>query len=117
MRYCFLIMYSFLVACSDSSVLWSDGKYLVIDVDGRAALYFDSGSGLYDSRVEAEVVEVASNKGYVVVKRCHGGSCGYYYIDKSKDSKSNVVVIGPLDYRMLKQESLRIPIPLLLREI
>ncbi|MDR7120928.1 hypothetical protein [Rheinheimera soli] len=76
---------------------WSDGPYEVYWIDGKKSLGYSLGDGAYIRRIE-NPREIQVNEKYISLYACPEDSCGFYYIDKSKDhqyAEAAEFVFGP----------------------
>ncbi|MBU0913155.1 MAG: hypothetical protein KKF22_11500 [Gammaproteobacteria bacterium] len=95
MKYLFILIIGIIiVSCWPS---WSDGPYEVYWIDGQKSLGYSLGDGAYIRRIE-NPKEIQVNDKFISLYACPDDSCGFYYIDKSKDhqfAEATEFVFGP----------------------
>jgi hypothetical protein len=92
---------------------WSDGPYEVYWIDEQKSLGYSLGEGAYIRRID-NPQELQVNEKYISLYACPEDSCGFYYIDKSKDhqfAEPTEFVFGPYtkDKFMELQQTMLLP--------
>jgi hypothetical protein len=76
---------------------WSDGPYEVYWIDGKKSLGYSLGEGAHIRRIESPR-KIEANEKYISIYACPDDSCGFYYIDRTKDhqfAEATEFVFGP----------------------
>ena len=94
---------------------WSDGPYKVYWIDGQKCLGYSLGEGVYIRRIDNQQ-ELQVNEKYISLYACPEDSCGFYYIDKTKDhqfAEPTEFVFGPYTKDKFMELQQRMLLPML----
>ena len=105
-----LLITVLLVGCSPT---WSDGAYVVYEIDGVKSLGFNVGEGAYIGRIDNPEIINADDR-FISIYACPESSCAYYYLDRRQDHKfadSTEFVYGPYTQEkfLTLQQDLQLP--------